>query len=96
MLIPEEVLIYDENEVKLRASGQAILTGLRFKTRGLWRVTLKFKVKTKMYIPYESTSQTPVDILTTSMRHPARNNKLITYTHVLVSKKRQHGSKPPG
>ena len=45
VLIPEEVLIYDENEVKLRASGQAILTGWRCKKSGLWRVPLKSKVK---------------------------------------------------
>ena len=35
VLTPEGVLIYDGNETKLLASGQVILTGRRFKKRGL-------------------------------------------------------------
>ena len=45
VLTPEEVLIYDGNEVKLRSSGQAILTRWRCKTSGPWKVPLKYKVE---------------------------------------------------
>ena len=45
VLTPEEVLIYGGNEVKLRESGQAILTVRRCKTSGPWRVPLKPKVE---------------------------------------------------
>ena len=45
VLVPEGLLVYDGNEVKLRASGQAILIGWRCKTSGLWRAPLKPKVE---------------------------------------------------
>ena len=45
LLTPKELLIYDGNEVKFRALGQAILTGRRCKTSGPWKVQLKPKVE---------------------------------------------------
>ena len=45
VLTPEEVLNHDASEVKLQASGQAILTGWRCKTSQLWRLPLKPKVE---------------------------------------------------
>ena len=48
VLIPEEVLIYYGNEVKLRASGQEIFIGWRCKTSEPWRVTIKPKVENEL------------------------------------------------
>ena len=44
VLNPEEVLIYDVNDITLRVSIQAILTVWRCKTSVLWRVPLKPKI----------------------------------------------------
>ena len=45
----EEVLVYDRNEVKCIVLGQAIITGWRCKTSGLWRVPLKPTLENENY-----------------------------------------------
>ena len=67
----EKVLVYYGNEVTLRALGQAILKGWRFKTSGLCRVPLKPKVEYYKYT-YHSTKP-PI--------HRAIHQGHLRYTH---------------